>query len=159
MILKRNIIFCLFFLVLAAVAYGGQASKIELTDGSVINGEVIAFANGFYTINTPALGAVRIESAKVSKIQTLGLSSSDSQPGNLSQSQIDTYRQKIMDNPGTADVIKGLATDPQIQDLAKDPQIQEAAKSGDIQSLLKSEKFMRAVNDPKLQEAVKKLKQ
>lgn len=35
----------------------------------------------------------------------------------------------------------------------------EAAKSGDIQTLLKNKKFNDLVNDPRIQETVKKLKQ
>lgn len=162
--MKKIIILSLFSLFLTAAVYGSQASRIELIDGSVINGEVISFANGVYTINTPALGAVKIESAKVSKIQTVNpslVSNSIAAPqaANLSQEQIDAYRQKIMGNPENAAAITGLINNPQIQGLAQDPQIQEAAKSGDIQALLKNKKFMSIVNDPELQEAVKKLKQ
>ncbi len=160
--MKKIIIFLFISSACLAVAYCEQASRIELTDGSVINGEVVSFANGVYTINTATLGSVKIESAKISKIQTVNPPLTNTphlEAVNLSQRQIEAYRQKIAGNPQNAAVITGLANNPQVQGLAQDPQIQEAAKSGDIQALLKNEKFMQVVNDPELQETVKKLKQ
>jgi hypothetical protein len=145
--LKRIIVFGLFFLTLSAAVYCAQASRIELSDGSVINGEITSYINGVYTINSKTFGEIKLESAKVSKIESVN------PPG------IEDYRQKVMNNPQNAAVITGLAADPQIQELVKDPQISNAAKAGDIQALMKNEKFMSIVNNSQLQEAVKKLKQ
>lgn len=78
---------------------------------------------------------------------------------NLSPSEIDTYKQKVMSNLESVALITGLAADPQIQALSDDPQIVAAARAGDLQALLKNEKFMDVVNNPKLQEEVKKIKQ
>lgn len=150
--MKNIIIFCLFFLVFSTVAYCGQINRVELTDGSVINGEIISLANGIYVINAVNLGEIRVEAAKVSRIESV-------QPAGINSSGIDTYRQKLMSNPENTAIITGLAADPRIQEIAQDPRIQDAAKSGDIQALMKSEKFMNIVNDPKMQETMKKLKQ
>jgi len=43
--------------------------------------------------------------------------------------------------------------------LAKDPQLKEAAKAGDIQAMMKNEKFKAILENPKLKETIKKLKQ
>ena len=163
--MKIGIIFCLFFLALNASAYCGQVNRIELSDGSIINGEILSYADGIYVVSTAAFGAIKLEAAKVSKIELVNspLSgapiSPTNRPGNLSQPQIDAYREKLMGNPENAAIITGLAADQQIQGLAQDPQVLEAVKSGDIQALMKNEKFMGIVNNPKVQEAVKKLKQ
>jgi len=162
--LKRIIIFCAFFLTLNAAAYCAQVSRIELTDGSVINGEITSFAGGVYTVNT-AFGEIKIESGNVSRIESANLPvhsapvSSAVQENNLTPPQIDSYKQQLMNNPENAAIITGLAAAPEIQDLVKDPKIVEAAKAGDIQALMKNEKFMNIVNSPQLQEAFKKLKQ
>ena len=154
-----------FFLTLCVAGYCGQVSRIELTDGSVINGEIVSYSNGVYTINSATFGEIRIEGSKVSKIET-GNSPSPSaqinsatQPGNLTQPQIDAYREKLLSNPAAPSVVSGLANDPQIQELLKDPEIMAAAKAGDIQALMKNEKFKTIANNPKMQEAVEKLKQ
>ena len=163
--MKRVIIFFIFLQMLTAVAYGEQVSRIELTDGSIINGEIVSFSNGFYVINTTTFGQIKVEAAKISKIESAKSLSSNSpinstgQPINLGQSQIDAYKEKLMSDPENLAIVTRLATDPQIQEMAKDPQILDAAKSGDIQALLKNEKFMNMVNSAEMQEAVKKLKQ
>jgi hypothetical protein len=163
--LKRVIIFGLFFLALSAAVYCAEASRIELSDGSVINGEITSYIDGVYTINSKTFGEIKLESAKVSKIESVNPPAT-SVPVNpaagassITSPGIEDYRQKVMNNPQNAAVITGLAADPQIQELVKDPQISNAAKAGDIQALMKNEKFMSIVNNSKLQEAVKKLKQ
>jgi len=155
--LKKTIIFCLFFLGLNAAAYCGQASKIQLTDGSVINGEIISLSEGIYTINTPSLGQIKLEGTKVSKIETGN--SAISQAENLTQSKVESYGKTLMEDPKNAAIVTELAADHQFQELAKDPQIKEAAKAGDIQAMMKSEKFKAILENPKLKETIKKLKQ
>ena len=150
--MKKITIVCLFFLLLSMSAYCGQMNKIELNDGSVINGEIVSFANGLYTIKTDTLGEIKLEQSKISQISSAG------QPGSLNQPAIDSYKQKILGNPENTAIISGLANDSQIQDMANDPQIQEAVKSGDIQALMKNKKFMDIVNNPKMQDTIKKLK-
>ena len=163
--MKKIIIFCSFFLALNAVAYCGQLSKIELTDGSVINGEIVSYANSVYTINTTTFGEIKVGAAKVAKIESVNYVSPAAsirpivQTNNSTQSQVSTYGQTLMKNPENAAIFKGLASDPELQEIAKDPQLQDAAKAGDIQALLKNPKFMNIVNSPEVQEAVKKLKQ
>jgi hypothetical protein len=163
--LKRIVILCLFFLGFSAVVYCSQESKIELTDGSIINGEIVSYASGVYVLDTPAFGVISVESAKVSRIEPVnrqlsGIPAGPTVPSaSFSQSDINNYKQKIMNNPATASLIAGMAFDSRIQELAEDPQIQDAVKSGDIQALMKNEKFMNIVNNPKMQESIKKLKQ
>ena len=163
--MKKAIIFCVLILASAVAGYCGQTSRIELTDGSVINGEVVSFLNGTYTINTANFGQITVDAAKVSKIESLSAIPAVAQTGLSAQTgmpisaQINAYKEKVMNNPEGAAVMTGLAGNPQIQELAKDPQILDAAKSGDFQALMQNEKFQEIVNNPEIQKAVKKLKQ
>lgn len=159
--MKRTVIFCLFFLGWSGAAYCGQTAKIQLTDGSVINGEIISLSGGVYTINTPSLGQIKLDGAKVSKIE-IGNSLSNSaipQAGNLTQAQVESYGKTLMEDPKNAAIVTELVADSQFQALAKDPEIAEAAKSGDVQAMMKSEKFKAILENPKLKETIKKLKQ
>jgi hypothetical protein len=170
--LKKPIFFCLFYLFFTGAAYCGQANRIELADGSVINGEIISFSNGVYTVRTANLGDMNIEASKVAVIKTAAAATpypnspiTPFSPSNIPTSSIPTssdisnYGQKLMGNPGNAAVITDLANDPQIQIIAQDPEIEAAVKAGDIQALMNNPKFMDMVNSSKIQEGVRKIKQ
>ena len=163
--MKKIIIFCLLFFALNSATYGAQPSKIELTDGSIINGEIISYSNDIYTINSPTFGEIKIESAKVAKIESLKYalpnnSISPAAQNNIpTPSQISNYGQNLINDPENAAIIEGMAINSGLQELANDLQVREAAKTGDIQALLKNPKFMNMVSSPEMQEALKKLKQ
>ena len=162
--MKKILMFLLCIFALTTILYCGQPSKIELTDGSIINGEVVSYTNGVYTINTPTFGEIKVGAKKVSKIESVsytlpGTSANPiAQTDNPTQSQVSTYGQKLMENPENAAIVVGLTSNPALQDMAADPEIMEAAKKNDIQALMKNPKFMNIVNSPEMQEAVKKLK-
>jgi len=162
--LKKIIVLCLFSLALTAAAYCGQPSRIELIDGSVINGEIVSFLNGIYTVNTGSLGEVKLEASKISQIKTANAPSFNipsnvpAQTQNFTQPNFESYKQKLMSDPGNAAVVSGLVANPRIQQIAKDPQIEEAVKAGDMQALMNNPKFMEMVNSPEMQEGIRKLK-
>ncbi len=163
--MRKIYLICLFFLAFCVCGYCAQESRVELSDGSVINGQIVSYANGVYVLDTPAFGVIKVEAAKVARIESAGYSSSVTPvspsvtSGNFSKSEVSAYSQKWMSNPASAAVITNLASDPSIRELVEDPEVQAAIKSGDIQSLMKNEKFMSIVNNPNMQESLKKLKQ
>lgn len=162
--MKKVIIFGLFLLIFCTVAYCQELSRIELTDGSVINGEIISDTDGVYTVNSPSFGEIKIEADKVSKVEAANSLLHDlsvgfvTQEDDSAQPQMDTYKQALMNDPENAAIVTGLAADPQIQELVKDPEIAEAARTGNIQALMRSEKFMNMINRPEIQESLEKLK-
>lgn len=162
--MKKAIVFCALILAFSTAAYCGQLSKIELTDGSVINGELVSYTNGVYTINAPNLGEVKVAGEKVSKIQTADSALPSTTISPLEQasypngSQVAAYQQTLMKNPENVAIVTGLIKTPSLQEMANDPDLQAAAKKGDIQALMKNPKFMEMVNSPEIQEAVQKLK-
>lgn len=162
--MNKFIFFGLFCLALNTAVYGGALSKIELADGSVINGEVVSYVNGVYTINTATFGEMKIGGEKVHKIESANYSSASVpispviQTNDPVAAQVSTYGQTLMKNPENAALIAGLSQNSGLQAIANDPELQNAAKKGDIQALLNNPKFMGIVNSPEVQEAVKKLK-
>ncbi len=161
-LLNKITIFCLLSLMVNVAAYCGQLSRIELTDGSIVNGEVVAYLNGIYTINTINLGKIDVQAEKIVRIESVEYVAPVepvAQLNNLSQTRVSAYGQALVQNPENADILKGLANNPTLAELASDPAIQQAAKTNDFQSLLNNPKFMSVINDPKVQETVKKLKQ
>ena len=162
--MKKIIVLCSFFLMLNATAYCGQTSKIELADGSVINGEVVSYINNVYTIKTTTFGEIRIGVEKISRIESSNYASPNTpvapiaQTNIPTQSQVSSYSQTLMKNPENSALVLELTNNPKLQELANDPEILEAAKANDLQALMKNAKFMDIVNSPEMQEAVKKVK-
>lgn len=152
MVMKKFLI-GLFILGLCAAAYGAGESRVELTDNSVIKGEVTALADGVYTIKSETLGEIKIPAEKILRIEPAEATSALP-----SQTQMDAYKAKIMNNPEVVGMISHLAAEPQIKEIVADPQIQSSAKSGDIQDVLKSKKFTDFVNNPEVQKIIDKLK-
>lgn len=162
--MKKFILFGLFCLALNTTVYGDSLSKIELADGSVINGEIVSYVNGVYTINTATFGEMKVGKEKVARIESVNPVPVFTSVGPGTQiaspagSQVTAYGQELMKNPENAAIMSGLAQDSGLQQIANDPELQDAAKKGDIQALLNNPKFMNIVNSPEVQEAVKKLK-
>jgi len=134
-----------------------------LADGSVINGEVVSFTNGIYTLNTANFGEIKVEARNISKIESANYLPSKTsfapilQENNPVQPQA-PYGQVLLENPENAAVVLGLTSNPKLQEMAKNPEILDAAKRNDLQALMQNAEFMEMVNSPELQEAVKKLK-
>jgi len=161
----KKYIIILLFLAFNVAGYCGQTSRIELIDGSVINGEIVSLANGSYSINTASLGVIKVDTLKVAKIESVqpsapsAILNSSVQPNSLTSEQINSYKQKIMSNPENVAAIKSLATNPQVQALAQDPEIVNAVKSGNIQELINNKKLIAVLGSSEVEETVKKVKQ
>jgi hypothetical protein len=108
---------------------------------------------------------MKIEAARISKIESVNARppltqpNPDAQPANITQPQIDFYKEKLMNNPESMAVVEDMANNTQIQELVNDPDTQEALKSGNVQALMQNEKFMNLTNDPEVQRNIKKLQQ
>lgn len=164
--MKPKILFLLFLLSLGIPGFCAQLSKIHLNDGSVIEAEVVSLENGVYTLNTGSLGQVRVDASKVGKIEAEDASSIaprisiPTNPANANmQSQIDSLKTTITNDPRSMQIVNDLAKDPQIQEIAKDPDIANAAKSGDIKALMSNEKFKQLIENPKIKEIGERVKE
>lgn len=161
--MKKIFIYSLL-LLLSATAYCEQMSKIELTDGSIINAEIISLDNGVYTLNAESLGRVKIDASKIRKVEAKNENTPSTvnipEPSdNTIKSGVDKYKTIMMGDPQILKIANDLAMDPQFQEIIKDPQIANAINSGDIQALMSNQKFMNIINHPKIEEIKDKLKQ
>ena len=67
-------------------------------------------------------------------------------------SDAELLRAKMLANPDVMKTIAGLSNDPQFQEILKDPEILKAVNSGDMHTLMSNDKFISALNEPKLKE-------
>ncbi|MDA8100436.1 MAG: hypothetical protein M0042_12520 [Nitrospiraceae bacterium] len=131
----------------------GELKEIELTDGSVISGEVQSLSNGIYTIKTPALGTVKVEDSRVRVIRPKGSSSPAPQPN----ANLEPLQQKMLSDQEIMGKIESLKNDPEFQKIMSDPEIMQALSSGDMATLMANPKFLNLLSNPTVQDIQKKV--
>ena len=158
-------IFLLMFFVLASIssAYAAHINRIELTDGSAVEGEIVSVSEGQYTVKSPSLGILKIEESKIRSMHSVDQAAAPSKKDIASldaatiQSEAQKLQPAITGNPEIMKIIPGLIADPDFQTLFKDPEIVNAAKSLDVKTLLANEKFVKAMNNPTVREITAKV--
>jgi hypothetical protein len=142
----RTLFISLLMTGIAAMASSAaEIKEIELTDGSVITGEVLSLNSGVYTIRTGSLGTLKIDDAKVRTIRPQGASSSrQSGPAG----DVRSLQNKLMSDQEIMGMIESLKDDPQFKKILEDPEVMNAVNSGDTASLMANPKFLQLLQNP-----------
>lgn len=144
----------LLMLPLSGGLLAGEIKEIELTDGSVITGEVLSLASGVYTIRTGSLGTLKIEDTKVRSIRQPGTLSSRPSGSN---SETRSLQDKMMSDKDVMTMILSLKDDPQFTKILEDPEIMNAINSGDTAALMANPKFLQLLHNPTVREIQQKV--
>ena len=136
----------------AAVANTAETREIELTDGSVITGEVVSLSEGIYTVRSSTLGTLRIEASKIRVIRLQGSAAPRDAGG-----QVKSLEDKMLGDIEIMDTIRALQNDPDLQKILQDPEIMNAVQTGDIAALMRNPEFMKLLNKQAVQDINKKL--
>ena len=156
----RALLICLILAGFVSLnAHAGEVREIDLSDGSVINGEVLSLRNGIYTVRSDTLGIVKLEESKVRAIRPRS-PASGSQPAQsgISSGQAQSLQQKMMSDQEIMGLIQSLKNDPEFQKILEDPEIMKAVNAGDVSALAANPKFMKLLNNATVQEIEKKVK-
>ncbi len=155
----RYLVFCVFILsLLMGTVAGGELCEMELHDGSTLSGEITAFQNGIYTLNSKSLGTVEVRESQIRTIRmnkAKGTAEGKAETGhNLMDAHagISDLQTQMMNNEEVMDIIRSLQHDPDFQKLLEDPDVVKAVNSGDIASLLANPQFMKLLQNPAVQE-------
>lgn len=158
-------------IVLAASLAGATAisagSRIELSDGSVLLGDVVDINGGQYVIETDTLGRVQIDGSRIQLIRPCSPCQPDSTgaAGNASlgtngglgqnQSQIQDIQMRLVADPSAMSSILTLQQDSDIQRALADPQLMQRVMSGDVESLQTDPTFHELMNHPAIRSLVR----
>ena len=148
-----SIILVFLTLVAAAVVNAAEIREIELTDGSVITGEVVSLSKGIYTVRSATLGTLRIEGSKIRAIRKQGSAPLQSNAGD----QVNSLEDKMLGDSEIMDTIQTLQNDPDFQKVLQDPEIMKALQTGDIAALMRNPQFMKLLNKQAVKDINKKL--
>ncbi|MFP5211740.1 MAG: hypothetical protein ACLGPL_00015 [Acidobacteriota bacterium] len=157
----KRIVLVLFFVLALQVSNGFCASsdKIELTDGSVINGEILSFDGRKYRIQTPSMGVIEVDKSNMSAIRSQDgkaiVSATPAKPSGAApaaSSDIDTIKQMILSDPDTLEKIATLRNDPDFQAVLQDPNLLRSIQAGDVSALTADPRFMRLFNNSVVQD-------
>ena len=161
-IVRGVLLYLLLFLwTFCGSVFAGEISEIELTDGSVLYGEIISFMNGTYTVKSGSMGTVKIDESKVRLIRlnshgSVKGKSSGSSNTSLSKEAQDLQHVMLSDEH-LLNAVLSLQNDPEIQEILNDPAIVNAVNSGNIDALLSNPKFMQLLGNPKIQAITKEV--
>jgi len=142
-----------FLLSLGLIASANATpSRIELTDGSVVNGAVEHFENGVYTVNSPTLGVIKIPQNRVSRISygDQAVTPQPATPTQPSAAQIQSVKQSIMSDSSLLSLIQSLQNDPDVKAILADEDLMRAVASYDFAKLQNNEKIRRLMEKPKI---------
>jgi hypothetical protein len=154
---------CLFLGSLSGAALAGGLSEIELVDGSKLRGEIVSIHNDLYTVKSPSLGNIDIDSSKIRliRLQPTG-AQTEAQTGvstavdSAHRSEIEALQKSMVSDQATMSLVTSLQNDPEVQALLQDPAIMSAVTSGDVTALMANPQFLKLLQNPKIQEIERK---
>lgn len=138
--------------LLAGSATAGELREIQLSDGSVVSGEVLSLSGGIYTIKSDTLGTLRLEESKVRVIRP------KSSPRDNAGGDTKSLQEKMMSDQEIMGLIPSLQNDPEFKKIMEDSELMKAVAAGDIAVLMADPRFMKLLSNPTVQEIQKKVK-
>ena len=153
----------LFLGSLSSAALAGSLSEIELVDGSKLYGEIVSIQKDIYTVKSPSLGTIDIDSSKIRLIRLKPTSAQTEAQTGVStgidpahRSEIEVLQKSMVSDQATMSLITSLQNDPEVQALLNDPAIMSAVTSADVTTLMANPQFLKLLQNPKIQEIERK---
>ncbi|MGB5833917.1 MAG: hypothetical protein WBG92_18285 [Thiohalocapsa sp.] len=151
--------FCLTLITPSFTA--AETSRLELTDDSVIVGEVLGMSGGLYRVRSPTLGTLNIESSRIRAIRN-GDRSPDTPALSANQSatygpEIDALQRQMVGDAGLMQMIMGLQNDPALQRAVADPELMGLISAGDIDAIRDNPSVRGLMSHPGIRAIIEQL--
>ena len=153
----------LFLWIVSSASHAGVVSQIKLVDGSVIQAEVISFANGVYTLRSEMLGTLsiaedRVQSIRPNKSQSPEmlekLESSDPSVGK----KVQGLQQKLTSDPKTMEMLLDLGNDPSMIGVLNDKDLMRAIQQGNLSTVIKNPKIQKLMKSKAVGDVIQRSK-
>lgn len=131
---------------------------IILQDGSQLQGKVIGFEKGIYTLETLHLGRIQLHEDKITSITSPGFSAQATSPQRFQQEML-SVQQNIMSDPGMVNDIMSLSQDEEILSLLNDPELMQDVMNFNMEKLKNNPKLLQLMQNPKMQQLMNKASQ
>jgi hypothetical protein len=151
-------------LVIAALSVAGgpvSAATLVLKDGSVVHGDIKTLQDSVYTVETDALGTVRVRQQDIRSIDLSDepasgtpLSSSAGKSPAQQPAAVQDLQSQMMQIPGLFSMIQALQSDPEVQAVLSDPEITRAVASGDFAKLMNNPKIIALLGNANVREVI-----
>ncbi len=148
-------------------ALGRTEAIISLQDGSQLRGEVISMQDGVYTIQTPIIGTLQVQSNQITSISAGGTSApanpvpETAPAGNANNAEINqklnTMQTQLLADPQFIAEVQELVNDPEIVQLMSDPSIMQAVMARDVRMMESNPRAKELMANPKMQALIEKL--
>ena len=142
----------------AGIVLAGEEKIIELSDGSVVTGEVLSLSNGIYTVKSPALGTLKLEESKVRTIRQRTAQQGSGPAASASGAELTSIQGKMMSDKEIMGMVQSLQNDPEFLKILEDPEIMKAVNAGDVSKLAADPRFIKLMENPTVREIGKKVK-
>jgi hypothetical protein len=156
-----NVIASLLCLLLSPSLSADDMSRLELTDGSIIVGEVMGMSGGVYSLRSPTLGTISIEASHIRSLSNADTAATPdaalANPGASVGADIDALQRQIVGNPDLMQMIVGLRNDPALQRAMADPELMTLISSGNIDALRQHPSFLELMSHPGIRGIVEQL--
>lgn len=126
-------------------------SRIELSDGSLITGELVGIDNGQYRIRSTTLGEMSVPESAIRSIQPPGSGGETAPDVSAYGPEIASIQQQLATNPGLMGQITALQNDPAIQAVLADPELTRLILAGDLERLRADPRIQRLMEHPGIQ--------
>lgn len=151
--------------------HAADLSRVELTDGSVVIGEVLGMSGGVYSVRTANLGTLNIASSRIRAIRQSDAATADAtesltgagpgiglaNPSVDYGAEVDSLQRQMVGNADMMQMIVGLQNDPALQRAMADPELMGLISSGNIDALREHPSFIELMNHPGIRAIVEQM--
>jgi len=146
-----------------SIAGANTLNRFELTDGSVIQGELLSYSEGVYQINSDVLGAISLPEEKIRAIKPAHNSGSQAKNSNEPNEpppgaqKIDQMQGRMLNDPETVRLIEDLQKNPMVLKILQDEELMKAIAQGNLNRVGEDPKIKALMNNKSIEKIIENI--